>query len=303
MRWVHCATHLLEHLDEEERLGLPLAAEYLSAEEWGRLPGHGLAAFDGDKVWLILGLIRERMNEDQRAAMLAHMPPPAVDMWTGFGEQAFNELAAAGRGGGGEPGTLRWPVRVRRGVPGRRQPCGSVARTMTDEPEHGSEVDEVGRPRSVRGRGLRRPRGRGERSRWCLDGRRRPPVGRRRGERPGQDHGTDVGGRTPARATGDVPGRGRGAGDRAPPRGPGGDGHGQVAGLPGAGRAQRQEGRRGHGDQGAAGPAGRQGPAAARGRPGPAGAARLRRAQGPQQLPVPAAGARGGLRRGATRAR
>jgi hemerythrin-like domain-containing protein len=86
--------HLLEHLDEEERLGLPLVAEHLSAEEWGRLPAHGLAAFDGDKVWLILGLIRERMNEDQRAAMLAHMPPPAVDMWTGFGEQAFDELAA-----------------------------------------------------------------------------------------------------------------------------------------------------------------------------------------------------------------
>jgi hemerythrin-like domain-containing protein len=86
--------HLVEHLDEEERLGLPLAAEYLSAEEWGQLPGHGLAAFDGDKIWLILGLIRERMTEEQRAAMLAHMPPPAVDMWTGFGEHAFNELAA-----------------------------------------------------------------------------------------------------------------------------------------------------------------------------------------------------------------
>jgi iron-sulfur cluster repair protein YtfE (RIC family) len=87
-------THLVEHLDEEERLGLPLAAEYLSAEEWGQLPGHGLAAFDGDKVWLILGLIRERMNEAQREAMLIHMPPPAVQMWTGFGEHAFNELAA-----------------------------------------------------------------------------------------------------------------------------------------------------------------------------------------------------------------
>ena len=86
--------HLVEHLDEEERLGLPLAAEYLSAEEWGRLPGHGLAAFDGDKLWLILGLIRERMNEEQRVAMLTRMPPPVVDMWTGFGEQAFNELAA-----------------------------------------------------------------------------------------------------------------------------------------------------------------------------------------------------------------
>ena len=84
----------MEHLDEEERLGLPLAAEYLSAEEWGQLPGHGLRAFDGDKVWLILGLIRERMNEAQRDAMLEHMPPPVVEMWTGFGEHAFMELAA-----------------------------------------------------------------------------------------------------------------------------------------------------------------------------------------------------------------
>ena len=68
------------------------------------------------------------------------------------------------------------------------------------------------------------------------------------------------------------------------------------------GRAQRAEGRRGHGDQGAAGPAGRQGPAAARGGARAAGAARLRRAEGSEQLPVPPAGARGGLGRGAARA-
>ena len=45
-----------------------------------------------------------------------------------------------------------------------------------------------------------------------------------------------------------------------------------------------------------------QGPAAARGRAGAAGAARLRRAEGSEQLPVPPAGARGGLGRGAARA-
>ena len=69
-------------------------------EEWGALPGHGMANFHGDKIWLILGLIRERMTDEQRAAMLAHMPPPALEMWTGFGEQAFKEYAAEGRGGG-----------------------------------------------------------------------------------------------------------------------------------------------------------------------------------------------------------
>ena len=87
-------SHLNEHLAEEELKVLPLAGEYLSMQEWGALPGHGMAAFDGDKIWLILGLIRERMNDDQRAAMLAHMPPPALEMWSTFGEQAFADYSA-----------------------------------------------------------------------------------------------------------------------------------------------------------------------------------------------------------------
>ena len=84
---------LVGHLDQEEARVLPLAAEHLSAEEWGALPGHGMANFHGDKIWLILGLIRERMTDAQRAAMLEHMPPPALDMWNGFGEQAFNDYS------------------------------------------------------------------------------------------------------------------------------------------------------------------------------------------------------------------
>ena len=85
--------HLEPHLDAEESEALSLCAENMSLEEWGALPGHGMAAFQGDKIWLILGLIRQRMNDAQRAAMLEHMPPPAVEMWTGFGEQAFNDLS------------------------------------------------------------------------------------------------------------------------------------------------------------------------------------------------------------------
>ena len=42
---------------------------------------------------MILGLIRQRMTDEQRTAMLEHMPPPAIEMWTNFGEQAFNELS------------------------------------------------------------------------------------------------------------------------------------------------------------------------------------------------------------------
>ncbi len=84
---------LLVHLDDEEAQVLPLAADNLSLEEWGALPGHGLANFHRDKIWMILGLIRQRMDDGQRAAMLENMPPPAVEMWTGFGEQAFKDYS------------------------------------------------------------------------------------------------------------------------------------------------------------------------------------------------------------------
>ena len=84
---------LVTHLDDEEAHMLPLAEAHLCAGEWDALPGHGMANFHGDKIWLILGLIRERMSDEQRAAMLEDMPPPAVEMWTGFGEQAFKDYS------------------------------------------------------------------------------------------------------------------------------------------------------------------------------------------------------------------
>ena len=83
---------LAAHLDEEEEKALPLCADHLSVEEWAAAPGHAMGLYQGDKVWLILGLIRERMTQSQRDEMLANMPPPAVEMWTSFGERSFKEL-------------------------------------------------------------------------------------------------------------------------------------------------------------------------------------------------------------------
>jgi hemerythrin-like domain-containing protein len=85
---------LEQHLGEEEQRLLPLCSDYLTAEEWGALPGHALGSFDGDKVWLILGLIRKNMTPEHRDLMLAHMPPQAVEMWTSMGEQAYKNLLA-----------------------------------------------------------------------------------------------------------------------------------------------------------------------------------------------------------------
>ena len=82
------------HLDQEEVEIVPLAAEYLTVEEWGSLPGHAMGKFQGDKVWLIMGLIRENFNQEQRDLMLEHLPPPARQMWETMGEASFNDVIA-----------------------------------------------------------------------------------------------------------------------------------------------------------------------------------------------------------------
>jgi hypothetical protein len=85
---------LSSHFSKEEAEVLPAAADHLSLEEWGSQPGYGMAHFEGDKIWLILGLIREQMTAEQRDTMLREMPPPARDMWETMGETSFNGLIA-----------------------------------------------------------------------------------------------------------------------------------------------------------------------------------------------------------------
>ncbi len=83
------------HLDQEEATLLPLCADYLTAEEWGGLPGHALSQYRGDKVWLVLGLIMEQRTPDEQVHMLGAMPPPVSQMWKDTGSDAFVKLAAA----------------------------------------------------------------------------------------------------------------------------------------------------------------------------------------------------------------
>jgi hemerythrin-like domain-containing protein len=89
---LHDAT--VAHLDQEEAQLLPLCGDCLTMEEWGALPGHALSQYRGDKVWLVLGLIMEQRTPDERAHMLAMMPPPVTQMWNEMGSAAFQELAA-----------------------------------------------------------------------------------------------------------------------------------------------------------------------------------------------------------------
>ena len=88
---------LLPHLDQEEAFVVPLAAKHIYAPEWGELPGHALRNFSGDKMWLILGLIREQFSVEMIAMMDEHMPPPVVAMWQQH-ETEFKNFVRALRG-------------------------------------------------------------------------------------------------------------------------------------------------------------------------------------------------------------
>lgn len=83
---------LSEHLDAEEQQVLPIAAECITAPEWNEMPEHGLRSFDGDKLWLVLGLIGEQQSPDQRAEMAEHLPEPLAQMWNNGGARQFAEF-------------------------------------------------------------------------------------------------------------------------------------------------------------------------------------------------------------------
>jgi hemerythrin-like domain-containing protein len=85
---------LSAHLDQEEIFVLPLAAEHLTVEEWGEFPAHGMQHFQGDKIWVLLGLLFEAMPPGQPEVALAHMPPPVVEFWSNLGRSMFEEFIA-----------------------------------------------------------------------------------------------------------------------------------------------------------------------------------------------------------------
>jgi hemerythrin-like domain-containing protein len=89
---------LRPHLAEEETVLLPIATRWISPEEWGRLPGHHMMSFRADKPWLMLGLVREQLDQEHRDAMLAGMPPQMQALWSEQMEPAFNAFIAEVRG-------------------------------------------------------------------------------------------------------------------------------------------------------------------------------------------------------------
>lgn len=86
------------HLVEEEREILPLAAVTVSQEEWGQMPGWATQHFQGDKFWLMVGLLFEQMTAEEVATTLQHQPPALQQMWRESGERDYRAFMADLRG-------------------------------------------------------------------------------------------------------------------------------------------------------------------------------------------------------------
>lgn len=86
------------HLDDEEAVVLPIAARYMNVAEWGEVPAHGMQRFDGDKPWLVIGLIQEQMPPEIIPLMEARMPPPVAEFWATTGRRMFSDYMRLLRG-------------------------------------------------------------------------------------------------------------------------------------------------------------------------------------------------------------
>jgi hemerythrin-like domain-containing protein len=69
-------TALLEHLDEEEREILPLAARHMTQEEWNELGEHGMKETRTRDLPILFGAVLEEATPEERAHMLGIVPPP-----------------------------------------------------------------------------------------------------------------------------------------------------------------------------------------------------------------------------------
>ena len=70
------AAALVEHLDEEEREILPLAARHVTPEEWSQLGEHGMARIQKSQLPILFGSVLEEATPAERTMMLRVVPPP-----------------------------------------------------------------------------------------------------------------------------------------------------------------------------------------------------------------------------------
>jgi hemerythrin-like domain-containing protein len=90
---------LFEHLDQEERDILPLAEQCVTVEEWGRLGEHGRDSMTREELPLMFGAILEEADPQERATMMALLPPPIRLLMRTVGARKYRRYISDVRGG------------------------------------------------------------------------------------------------------------------------------------------------------------------------------------------------------------
>jgi hypothetical protein len=67
---------LVEHLDEEERHILPIAARHVTQAEWDELGEHGLAQLGKAELPLVFGMVLEGATPEETAELMRKLPIP-----------------------------------------------------------------------------------------------------------------------------------------------------------------------------------------------------------------------------------
>ncbi|MFD7136365.1 hemerythrin domain-containing protein [Streptomyces sp. NPDC059894] len=89
---------LLDHLDDEERLVLPLVAEHLSVAEWDAVGRRGLETVPRNKLMLALGALLEEATPQERAYFLGRAPLAGRLLWRAVGRRQYAAACRAVRG-------------------------------------------------------------------------------------------------------------------------------------------------------------------------------------------------------------
>ncbi|MFI7499940.1 hemerythrin domain-containing protein [Streptomyces sp. NPDC049687] len=91
-------TVLLEHLDDEERLVLPLVAEHLTVAEWDLVGTRGLEQVPKNQLFIALGALLEEATPEESAYFLGKAPLVGRLLWKVVGKRQYAAARRAIRG-------------------------------------------------------------------------------------------------------------------------------------------------------------------------------------------------------------
>jgi hemerythrin-like domain-containing protein len=80
---------LSAHLDDEERIVMPLVGRHITAQEWKALGERGLAETPKNRLMITLGAVLEDADESERAEFLARLPVAGRVAWRLVGRRQY----------------------------------------------------------------------------------------------------------------------------------------------------------------------------------------------------------------------